>query len=159
MVEQGQHNLHTIRLNSTDDPPISLQCCIINLTNTNSIRQKAIRKIKKKNTNSSDLHTSHTYHLRNTHKERNIEHCILIILLTDSLRPLTGSFGMILVQSIPIRKTLIPVSLANFISVSGSDQNLNLSSLKSSNKTLKLDVPKKAGYVNGKKNYCRNRPF
>lgn len=52
------------------------------------------------------------------------------IRLTVSLSPLTGSSGMILVQSIPIRKTWTPLSLANFNSVSGSDQNLSLSSLK-----------------------------
>lgn len=52
------------------------------------------------------------------------------VRLTLSLSPSTGSLGMTRVQSIPILKTLIPVSLASFSSVSGSVQNLNLSSLK-----------------------------
>lgn len=52
------------------------------------------------------------------------------IRLTVSFSPLSGSFGMTLVQSIPIRNTRTPVSLASFNSVSGSDQNLSLSSLK-----------------------------
>lgn len=51
-------------------------------------------------------------------------------ILTISLSPLTGSSGMILDQSIPIRKTLMPVLLAKLSSISGSDQNLSLSSLK-----------------------------
>lgn len=58
--------------------------------------------------------------------------------LTVSLSPLIGSFGMIRVQSIPIRKTLMPVPLANLSSVSGSDQNLNLSSLKITKQLVSL---------------------
>lgn len=51
------------------------------------------------------------------------------IRLTVSVSPLSGSSGMTRDQSIPIRKTLMPVSLASFSSVSGSDQNFILSSL------------------------------
>uniref|UniRef100_A0A0A9GA96 Sfr2 n=1 Tax=Arundo donax TaxID=35708 RepID=A0A0A9GA96_ARUDO len=47
--------------------------------------------------------------------------------LTELLNSSAGSLGITLVQSIPMRKTLIPVSLASFNSVSGSDQNLSFS--------------------------------
>lgn len=47
---------------------------------------------------------------------------------------------MILDQSIPMRKTVTPVPLANFSSVSGSDQNLNLSSLKIKHFFLKKGI-------------------
>lgn len=66
---------------------------------------------------------------------------MLSIRLTVSFSPLCGSFGMTLVQSIPIRNTLTPVSLASFNSVSGSDQNLSLWSLKSVQKANQFIGP------------------
>lgn len=46
---------------------------------------------------------------------------------------------MILDQSIPIRKTPTPVSLASFSSLSGSDQNFSLSSLQGKEAVLSLN--------------------
>jgi hypothetical protein len=116
-MKQCKHDSHAIFMNSLNDPFVTLECCKIDLEKVMSV-----------------LSTNVTLYMLQRKEGHNIQRMHLKCMaasyrLTELLESSVGSLGIILVQSMPKRKTLMPVSLASFNSVSGSDQNLSLSCL------------------------------